>query len=129
LRDEISTLLKNEPDLILDDSMKYFRDVLDHTYHIMESVENFKEINSGLRDMYLSNISLKMNQVMQILTIFSTIFIPLTFIVGVYGMNFDVLPELHWKYGYFAVWGVMVAITTALLLFFRRRGWLFRKMD
>jgi magnesium transporter len=79
---------------------------------------------NGLFDLYLSQLSFRMNNVMQVLTIISTIFIPLTFIVGVYGMNFHYMPELEWRYGYFAVWGLMIAIALFLLYLFRRRGWL-----
>ena len=102
----------------------FYRDLYDSTARLSEVADSYRDLLSGLFDAYLSVVSNRLNEVMKILTIFATIMMPLTFIVGVYGMNFKYLPELQWKYGYFAVWGVMVAIAGGLLLFFRRKRWL-----
>ena len=123
LRDAINKLQKRDLPIIDDSIQKNFNDVYDHTVHIVETIESFREINSGLRDMYLSSISLKMNKIMQVLTIIATIFIPLTFVVGVYGMNFDFMPELHWKYGYPAVWVLILLIALFLIIYFKSKKW------
>ncbi|MEI7596573.1 MAG: magnesium/cobalt transporter CorA [Bacteroidota bacterium] len=123
LRESIYKLQNNDSNLIKESTAKYFRDVYDHTIQIIENIENYRDINLGLKDIYLSSISLKMNRIMQVLTIISTIFIPLTFIVGLYGMNFDFMPELHWRYGYFFVWGVIVVVTISLTIAFKRKKW------
>ena len=91
---------------------------------VIESSETFRDMMSGIHDIYLSSISNKMNEIMQFLTIVGTIFIPLTFIAGIYGMNFQVMPELAWRWGYFAVLGLMAAVGVGLLAYFRRRHWL-----
>jgi magnesium transporter len=110
---------------LVDPEMKpFFRDVYDHTVQLAETVELFRDAAHGLMDLYHSSMANRMNEVMKTLTIIATIFIPLTFIAGVYGMNFKFMPELEWWWGYFAVWGVMVAVGTVLLIFFRKRKWL-----
>jgi magnesium transporter len=102
----------------------FIRDLYDHTIQVLDMVESYRDTINGLQDLYLSEISYKMNQVMQILTIISVIFVPLTFLAGIYGMNFDVLPELHWKYGYLYFWIFSVIILVLLLFYFRRKKWL-----
>ena len=102
----------------------YLRDVYDHVVQVMDTVETYRDMLSGMLDLYLSSISNRMNEVMKVLTIIATIFIPLTFIAGIYGMNFDYMPELHWRWGYPAVVLVMLATAAAMLRSFRRRGWL-----
>jgi magnesium transporter len=102
----------------------YLRDVYDHTIQIIDTIESFRDMVSGMLDIYLSSISNKMNSVMKVLTIIATIFIPLTFVAGIYGMNFESMPELRWKYGYAAVWVVMLTIGMAMVVYFRRRKWL-----
>ena len=87
-------------------------------------VETNRDILSSMHDTYLTSVSNRMNEVMKVLTIIATIFIPLTFIVGVYGMNFDHMPELHWHWGYLGVWGLMLLITLAMVVYFRKKGWL-----
>ncbi|MDD3119455.1 MAG: CorA family divalent cation transporter, partial [Victivallales bacterium] len=94
------------------------------TIQVIDTAESFRDMVSGLLDIYMSSISNRMNEVMKTLTIISTIFIPLTFLAGVYGMNFRNMPELHWHYGYFMLWGVFVVITIGMIIFFRRRKWL-----
>ena len=105
-------------------SLIYLRDLYDHTIQIMDTVETFRDMVSGLLDIYLSSISNRMNEVMKVLTIISTVFIPLSFIVGLYGMNFVNMPELQWKWGYFAVWVVMTLVVLGMLIYFRRKKWI-----
>ena len=124
LREVMSSLVRSESDLV-DEAMKiYFRDVHDHLMHLVEQVDIFREMVSGMLDAHLTNMSNKMNEVMKMLTVISTIFIPLTFLVGVYGMNFSYMPELQWKWGYPAVWGIMLIVMVLMVLFFRGRKWL-----
>jgi magnesium transporter len=110
--------------LIRPDTRPFLRDVYDHTIQIIEILESFQEIVSGLLDVYLTSISNRMNNVMKVLTIIATTFIPLTFIVGVYGMNFQHMPELALRWGYPAVWGVMVLVFIGMVIFFKRKKWL-----
>ncbi len=124
LREALHMLVRDPIPLISDDTRVYLRDCADHTFQIIDLVETYRELSSNLMDLYHSALANRTNEVMQVLTVIATIFIPLTFIVGVYGMNFDYMPELRWKYGYFAVWGVMLAVAGGLLWFFQRRGWL-----
>lgn len=129
-RDVINQLLRDDHPLIGDDSHVYFRDCYDHIIQIMDLLETYRDMTSSMLDVYLSSVSNRMNEIMRVLTVISTIFIPLTFIVGVYGMNFDRsaggwnMPELGWSFGYPLVWGVMLLIAAGLLYLFRRRGWL-----
>ncbi len=102
----------------------YLRDAHDHASQILDVIETYREMAIGLMDVYLSSVNNRMNEIVKTLTIMASIFIPLTFIAGVYGMNFENMPELEWRYGYPAVWAVMLAAAAGLLLWFRRRGWL-----
>ncbi|NNF03212.1 MAG: magnesium/cobalt transporter CorA [Rhodothermales bacterium] len=102
----------------------YLRDVYDHVVQVIDFLETYRDLLSGLTDLYLSSISHRMNEIMQVLTIVGSIFIPLTFIAGIYGMNFAWMPELGWKWGYPVAWGVMLTVAVSLILFFRRRNWL-----
>jgi magnesium transporter len=120
----INKLNRDEPELIEKDVMRYFNDVDDHIIQILDYVDTYRELSAELKENYLSNLTLRMNQVMKLLTIITTIFIPLTFIVGIYGMNFQNMPELYWKYGYFSVLGGMLIITSGMLIYFRRKKWL-----
>ena len=104
LREAVSGLEKGITDLIDPDNEKYFRDVYDHLNQIADNLETNREVLSGLMDMQMANMSNRMNQVMKVLTVIASLFIPLTFIAGIYGMNFDNMPELHYKYGYFCAW-------------------------
>ncbi len=124
LRDALHVLVRDPIPLITEDTRVYLRDCADHTFQIIDLVETYRELSSNLMDLYHSALSNRTNEVMQMLTVIATIFIPLTFIVGVYGMNFEYMPELRWKYGYFAVWGVMLSVAGGLLWFFQRKGWL-----
>lgn len=124
MRNAISNLSKNEFDLIDERTLYYFRDIYDHIIQMIDIIETYRDICSGMLDTYLSSISNKTNDIMKVLTIFSTIFIPLTFIAGVYGMNFRYLPELNWKYGYASFWVISAILTGFMLRYFRKKNWL-----
>lgn len=123
LREEVGALEKTDSPLIRPETRMFLRDLYDHTIQVIDMVESNRDILAGMHDTWLSSNSNRMNEIMKVLTIIATIFIPLTFIVGVYGMNFDYMPELEWHWGYHAVWGVMLAVGAAMLLWFRRKGW------
>lgn len=123
LREATGRIVKGESEFIADECLRYYADVYDHIAHLIDSLDTYKDLTSGLLDIHINAMNTKMNEVMKVLTVISTIFMPLTFIVGVYGMNFHYMPELDWKYGYFAVWGVMGVIFFGMLAFFRRKKW------
>lgn len=123
-REVVNRLDKIEIDIIDPKTHRYLRDLYDHIVHVSESVDLYREMVWSLMEMYMTIISNKMNEVMKVLTIIATIFIPLTFMAGVYGMNFDNIPELHYEYGYHMLWGVMAIIFILMLLYFRRKKWL-----
>jgi magnesium transporter len=124
LREAISVLERGDTVLLHDSTRFYFRDVYDHTVQVIDTVETYRDLLSGMLDLYLSSISNRTNEVMKFLTVIGTIFMPLTFLVGVYGMNFKHLPELEWYNGYFALWGVMITISLLMVLYFKKRRWL-----
>ncbi|MCF8258272.1 MAG: magnesium/cobalt transporter CorA [Flavobacteriales bacterium] len=124
LREAVSALEKGVSGLVLKNNQKYFKDVYDHLVQLSDSLESNREVLGMLMDLYLANMSNRMNNVMKVLTIVSTIFIPLTFIAGIYGMNFEHMPELGWRNGYFITLGVMAALAAMMLVFFRRKRWL-----
>lgn len=124
LRELIAGLSKISTELMSDTTALFLRDVYDHTIQIIDTIESYRDLLSSLLDLYLSNVSNRMNEVMKVLTIIATLFIPITFIAGVYGMNFKHMPELEWPWAYGAVWGVMIAIVVGLLFFFRKKNWL-----
>ena len=124
LRDVIGLLLRGDSDLIQPGTMPFLRDLSDHVNQITDVLDSYREQISGLMDVYYSIVNNRMNSVMKTLTVLSAVFLPLTFIVGVYGMNFDNMPELHSRNGYFWVMGLMLAIAVGMLLYFRRRGWI-----
>ncbi|MES2796369.1 MAG: magnesium/cobalt transporter CorA [Bacteroidota bacterium] len=119
-----SMLLYNENDLVKDNTKLYLRDAHDHAVQVVEMLDSNREMIANLMDLYLSQVSNKMNSVIKVLTIISVIFMPLTFIVGVYGMNFDYMPELRMKYGYYYIWGIMVVSTIGMLIYFKHKKWL-----
>lgn len=123
LREALSKIIKGESEFIHEDTLPYFSDVYDHVAHLIDSLDSYKDLNSSLLDIHINAMNTRMNEVMKVLTVISTIFMPLTFIVGVYGMNFKYLPELSWKWGYLGVWVVMLAIVIGMLSFFRRKKW------
>jgi magnesium transporter len=124
VKEIVSRLVETQSTLISSDTKLFLRDVLDHCVEINESLQIYREMSMSLMEMYMSNMSNKMNEVMKVLTIMASIFIPLTFIVGVYGMNFDHMPELQSTYGYPIVWGVMILMFIGMLFYFKSKKWL-----
>src|SRR5680860_55391 len=124
LREVLSRLEKLGNNLIEDKTRNYFRDLYDHIIQVSENIDIYREMTRGLMEMYMTTISNRMNEVMKVLTIIATIFIPLTFIAGVYGMNFEYIPELQWKYSYFVLWGIMIFIFLSMIYYFRRKRWI-----
>jgi len=130
LREVVNSLTRSETKIIQKATEIYLRDVYDHTIQVIDMIETFRDTISGMLDIYLSSLSNKMNEVMKVLTIIATIFIPITFIAGIYGMNFDPsvskfnMPELGWPFGYVFAWGVMILITIVMLVYFRKKRWL-----
>jgi len=124
LRELVYSLERSESSLIAESTGIYLRDVYDHTIQVIETIETFRDMVSGMLDIYLSSVSNKINEIMKFLTIIGTIFIPLTFIAGIYGMNFQYMPELTWRWGYFAVLLLMLGIGVTLLFYFKRKKWL-----
>ncbi|MBL7170452.1 MAG: magnesium/cobalt transporter CorA [Candidatus Omnitrophica bacterium] len=130
LRDVISGLERSESPLIRKGTRLFLRDVYDHAIQVIDSVETFRDMISGKLDIYLSSMSNKMNEVMKVLTIIATIFIPITFVAGIYGMNFDPdvsrfnMPELSWKYGYIGAWIVMIVMALIMVYYFKRKKWI-----
>lgn len=124
LRESLSNIIKSDSDLVSDSAQNYFRDVYSHLIYLSETIDSQRDTINDFLNLYMSAMSNKMNEVMKVLTIFASIFIPLTFIAGVYGMNFEKMPELQWKYGYFMILGIMLLVATLLLYYFRRKKWL-----
>ena len=124
LREVLGGLVRAENPLIQQSSIVYIRDVYDHAVEIIDIIENLRDMSAGMLDVYLSSVSNRLNQAMRVLTVIATIFIPLTFVVGIYGMNFDNMPELHWHYGYYEVMAAMALIAVVMLVGFRRKGWI-----
>ena len=123
LRDVIGELYKEESPMIREDTQVFLRDLYDHTIQVLDTVEIFRDTVSGLQDLYMSAVGNRMNEIMKVLTIMASIFIPLTFIAGIYGMNFEYIPELKWRWGYFAIWGVMLGCVAGMVLYFRSKKW------
>lgn len=124
LREAVSQFSRCDEVHLDEETGVFVRDLYDHIIQLIDMVDTYRDIITGLQELYLAEISLRMNNVMQVLTIISTIFIPLTFLVGVYGMNFDTMPELHWDWGYFALWGLMLIIVVFMVHYFKRKRWL-----
>ena len=124
VREIINTIIRGDSKLIEHGTQIFFRDIYDHILRIIETLESYRDMVSGLLDIYLSSASNRMNEIMKVLTIIATIFIPLTFLTGIYGMNFDNMPELAWRYGYLAVWLVMIVIGIGMVIYFKRKKWL-----
>jgi magnesium transporter len=124
LREAVNSLIREPSQFITDETRLYIRDCYDHTIQVIDLLENYRDIAGDLIEVYLSSVSNRLNEIMKILTIFTTIFIPLNFIAGLYGMNFKNMPELNWRYGYPYALGLMAALIFGMLLYFRRKGWL-----
>jgi magnesium transporter len=123
LRELIATLERDPSDHIQPKTAIFIRDLYDHTIQVIDTVESYRDLLSSLLDLYLSTVSFRMNEVMKVLTVIATIFIPITFVAGIYGMNFRYMPELAWRWGYGAAWALMAAITVGMLCFFKRKRW------
>jgi magnesium transporter len=123
LREVLNSLQRGESQLINPETRVYMRDVYDHTVQIMENLETNRDVISSALEIYFSTVNSKLNEIMKVLTIISTIFIPLTFISSIYGMNFRYMPELSWHYGYLVVWGLMLAVVVVMLSYFKRKRW------
>jgi magnesium transporter len=123
LREALSKVLKGETSFVLEENLRYFSDVYDHTVHVIDSLETYKDLTSSLLDIHMNSMNNRMNEVMKLLTIITTIFIPLSFIAGVYGMNFRKMPELEWEYGYPSVLGLMALVTIGMIVYFKRKKW------
>ena len=124
LREAISTIDASSSEKMSGETKRYLSDVQEHIVHVLEYITNAKESINDLRELYLSNQNNRLNEVMKVLTIMSTIFIPMTFIAGIYGMNFQHMPELTWHYGYFGALGLMVVIPVIMLIYFRKKDWI-----
>ena len=123
LREVVSGMSRSESPLIKDTTEMYLKDVYDHTVQVKDTIESYRDILSGMMDIYLSSVSNRLNEVMKVLTIIATIFIPLTFLVGVYGMNLKI-PEAGWPYSYAVVWGIIIAVAVVMIILFKRKGWI-----
>ena len=124
MREVTSGLQRGDSEVIGESTAPYLRDLYDHVIQVMDTVETYRDMVSGLLDLYMSMVSNRMNEVMKVLTIFAAIFIPLTFIAGIYGMNFEHMPELSTRWGYPAVLGLMLIVAGGLLYYFKRKDWL-----
>jgi len=124
LREVIGSLERGEPPLVKETTRVYLRDVYDHTIQTIDTIETYRDMVSGMLDIYLSSISNRLNAVMKVLTIIATIFMPLTFLAGIYGMNFKYMPELEWRWGYLMVWLIMIGIGVFMLTYFKKKRWL-----
>lgn len=124
LRELLAAIQRSESVLLNEKTRRYFGDVYDHAIRIIEAIESYRDLIAGMLDIYLSSVSNKMNETMKVLTVFASIFIPLTFIAGVYGMNFEYMPELKWRWSYPVLWIVFIVVSVFLLKFFKKKKWL-----
>jgi magnesium transporter len=124
LREVINSIERTESALVKKGTGIFFRDIYDHIIQVIDTVETYRDMLGGMFDTYLSSLSNRMNEVMKVLTIIATIFIPLTFLAGIYGMNFKFMPELGWRWGYAGVWVIIVAVALTMILFFKKKKWL-----
>jgi len=124
VRELINKMERSDHELITEESRIYFRNIYDHSVQIIETLDNLRDLTSSMMDLYLSSVSLKLNEIMKVLTIFSAVFIPLTFFAGVYGMNFKFLPELEWHWGYALFWSICIGSTILMIIYFKRKKWL-----
>ncbi|MFP3867657.1 MAG: magnesium/cobalt transporter CorA [Desulfobacteraceae bacterium] len=130
LREAVNNLIRGENRLITDHTRLYLRDCYDHAFQVVDLLENYREVTAGVIELYLSSLSIRLNEIMKVLTVIATIFIPLTFITGLYGMNFSYdasswnMPELKWRYGYFFALGIMLLVSASLIIYFRRKKWI-----
>jgi magnesium transporter len=123
LRDALNKIIKGESVFVHEENLRFYSDIYDHVVHLTDSLDIYKDLSSSLLDIHMNTLNTRMNEVMKVLTVISTIFMPLTFIVGIYGMNFDNMPELHWHNGYYYVLGFMAVIAIIMLAFFKKKKW------
>jgi magnesium transporter len=123
LREALSKVIKGETSFVQEENLRYFSDVYDHTVHVIDMLETYKDLTASLLDIHMNTMNNRMNEVMKLLTVITTIFIPLSFISGVYGMNFEFMPELHSKWGYPAVLGFMALVSAGMIYYFKRKKW------
>jgi magnesium transporter len=124
LRDIVNSLVRGESILVSDDVVVFLRDVYDHTIQVIDTLETSRDMLTGMQDIYLSSVSNRMNEVMKVLTIIATMFIPMTFLAGIYGMNFKHMPELEWPWAYPAFWVAIIGIFVFMVIYFKRKRWL-----
>ena len=124
LREVLGALQRCESSLLSAKTEPYFRDIFDHVLRVVDTLDSHRDLINGMLEIYLTSLSNRMNEIMKVLTVFATIFIPLTFVVGIYGMNFEYMPELHWKWSYPVLWVLFFAIPAALLIIFKKKNWL-----
>ncbi|MFZ5433615.1 MAG: magnesium/cobalt transporter CorA [Calditrichota bacterium] len=124
LREVLGSLVRDELPLIRAEMKPFFRDLYDHCVQVMETIEAFREMQSGNLDMYMSSLSVRQNEVMKVLTVAATIFLPLTFLAGIWGMNFEFMPELHWRMGYLFAWAIMAIAVVGMIVYFKRKRWM-----
>lgn len=124
LRDAVSKLIKGESDFIDEANSRYYTDVYDHIMHLINTLDTYRDLTTGLMDIHINSLNIRMTEVMKVLAILSAIFMPLTFISSIYGMNFDIMPELRWEYGYFIALGVMGLVAIGLVRYFKYKKWM-----
>lgn len=124
LREALNQFIRSESDLIDPRTEAYLRDLYDHTIQVVDSADTLRDILGGLNDLYISEISLRMNRIMQVLTIVTGIFVPLSFLTGLYGMNFEYIPELGYRNGYFILWAFMLLCVVLMIGYFKKKKWL-----
>ncbi len=124
LREVVGSLERGESSLVQPSTKIYLRDLYDHTIQVIDNVETFRDMIAGILDIYLSSVSNRLNSVMKVLTIIATIFMPLTFLAGIYGMNFKYMPELEWRWGYPLIWAIMIGTGVFMLIYFKKKKWL-----
>jgi magnesium transporter len=124
LREAVGKFSRSEIAIIDPSTGLFVRDLYDHVIRIADLIETYRDMLNGLQELYLSELSIRMNNVIQVLTIITTIFVPLTFLAGIYGMNFDNMPELHWHNGYYYLWGFMAIIALMSIVFFKKKKWI-----
>ena len=124
LREVVSSLMRRDSPLIRETTSPYLRDVYDHVVQAIDSIEIYREMLTEMLETYLSSASNRLNEIMRVLTVIATIFMPLTFLAGVYGMNFRHMPELEWKYGYLVTWLIMAGVGISMFVYFKRKKWI-----
>jgi magnesium transporter len=123
-KEVLLNILNEHTRLIKNENTRYFKDLVNTVSSAIDEIDNTQKTLEGLTNIYFASLSQKMNEIMKVLTTVATVFIPLTFIAGIYGMNFENMPELHYRYGYFVIWGIMLFITLMMIIYFKRKKWI-----